>query len=88
MEQAILEQYPGGDVAALGERQLSVIVAVFQELHERDELDLHVDLLASCNEHAAVLGESLENSDRSMIRVALAPVIDDFRLLSSTVEGN
>ena len=44
-EQAIASEYPDGDVKALGERLLSDMVAIFQALHDRDELDQHADLL-------------------------------------------
>jgi hypothetical protein len=83
-ERAISEQYPGGDVAALGERLLSDMVALFQGLQDRDELDQHADLLARSNQHAAALGEALEAGERTAIVDALAPVIDDFRLVSNT----
>ncbi len=82
-ERAIAEQYPGGDVAALGERLLSDIVALFQGLQERDELDLHSDLLARSNQHAAALGEALETGDRAAIVNALGAVIEDYRKVSS-----
>ena len=82
-EQAIGEQYPDGDVTALGERLLSDMVALFQTLHDREELDQHADLLTRCNQHAAVLGEALEGGDRVAIVRALAPMIEDFKLISS-----
>jgi hypothetical protein len=82
-ERAIAEQYPDGDVAALGERLLSDMVAIFQELHDKDELDQHVDLLSRSNEHATTLGEALEGKDRAAIVTALAPAIEDFKLVSS-----
>jgi hypothetical protein len=82
-ERAIAEQYPGGDVAALGELILSDIVALFQGLQERDELDQHADLLTRSNQHAAALGEALEAGDRVAIVDALAPVVEDIRFLSS-----
>jgi hypothetical protein len=75
----------GGDDAALGERLLSDIVILFQGLQERDELDQHTDLLARSNQHAAALGEALEDGVRGAIVNALAPVIDDFRLTSSVI---
>ncbi len=84
-EKVISEQYPDGDVAVLGERLLSDIVAVFQDLDARDELDSHTDLLARCNQHAAALGEALESDDRAAIVSALAPMIEDFRLISSAI---
>ncbi len=83
-EQAISEQYPDGDVIALGERLLSDMVALFQGLQERDELDDHVDLLTRCNEHASTLGTAIEGGDRTAIVAALAPMIEDYRLISST----
>jgi hypothetical protein len=59
------------------------MVALFQELDRRGEIDQHADLLARCNEHAASLGEALESGDRAAIVAALAPRIEDYRLISS-----
>ncbi|MEX2681541.1 MAG: hypothetical protein Q6373_008070, partial [Candidatus Sigynarchaeota archaeon] len=84
-EQAIADEYPGGDVKALGERLLSDMVALFQALQERGELDRHADLLARCNGHAAELGKAIEERDEGAVRTAIAPFIDDFRLLSSKI---
>ncbi len=84
-EQAISQQYPGGDVVFLGERLLSDIVAMFQELNDRGELDQHPALLTRINEHASTLGEALEGNDRAIILEALTPVIEDFRLISSVI---
>ncbi|MEX2757574.1 MAG: hypothetical protein Q6365_019520 [Candidatus Sigynarchaeota archaeon] len=82
-EQAIADEYPGGDVKALGERLLSDMVALFQALHDRGELDRHANLLARCNEHAAALNKTMDDGNDLSTRLLIAPVIDDFRLVSS-----
>jgi hypothetical protein len=61
-EQAIAEQYPGGDVSALGDRLLSDIVTIFQELQGRGELDQYLDLLSRCNERRPTWSRARERS--------------------------
>ncbi len=84
-KKAISEQYPDGDVTMLGEQSLSDVVAVFRELHEQDKLDQYSDLLARCNQHATAFGESLEGGNRAAIVSALAPMIGNFRPISSVI---
>jgi len=84
-ERAIANEYPDGDVKALGERLLGDMVAIFQALHDRDELDQHTDLLTRCNEHAAALGEAIEGGNLDIIKQTLLPVVEDFGLISSVV---
>jgi len=69
--------------AAVLPLEFYLVVAIFQALHDRDELDQHTDLLARCNGHAAALGEVLESRDVGMMRAAVTSVIEDFRLASS-----
>nr|MDO8119594.1 hypothetical protein [Candidatus Sigynarchaeota archaeon] len=82
---AIASEYPGGDVKALGDRLLSDMVAIFQALQERGELDRHADLLARSSQHAAALGEAMDGGDTDTIKTALTPVIEGFRLASSNL---
>ena len=82
-ELAITNEYPGGDVRALGERLLGDMVAIFQALQERGELDRYADLLSRCNGHAAALGEALETGNEVAMQAALTATIEDFRLVSS-----
>jgi hypothetical protein len=77
-ERAISKQYPDGS-----EQPLSDIVALFQDLKYNGEIEQHTDLLTRCNEHATMLGESLENKQQPAIVAALALAIEGFRLISS-----
>nr|MDO8114096.1 hypothetical protein [Candidatus Sigynarchaeota archaeon] len=86
-EQAISEQYPGGDLAELGERVMAAAASLFQDLKRRGKLASVAELLGCSGAHARQLATSIENYDNEAIARDIVPVINDFRAVVAVVRG-